>query len=59
MREIRLHKQHSPPCQSKPVQPKELALLDRAMAETVGVNRGSFAKYVELDADGNPIYEEE
>lgn len=52
---------------------KTLEILDKAMAETTRIDRGSFAQYVDewamnidlsaskipqLDADGNPVYEE-
>lgn len=62
MRNYRLRKQvvrpsELDPVQPKPITPDELVALDRGMAESGSMNRGSFAKYVEIDADGNVVPE--
>ena len=55
MRQSRLHKAHSPPYQSKGVQPKT-----RDEALRMGRERmaNGYIPSIEIDADGNPIYED-
>ena len=59
MRQIRLHKRHLSPYQSKPVQPRPIEAdryeaNDRALQ---GLPRG-VKEILYLDADGNPVYNE-
>lgn len=60
MREIRLHKQHLSPQESKPVQPKPLytPLIDAISPSVRREGYGKASSTVEVDADGNIIPED-
>ena len=54
MRQIRLHKRHLSPCQSKPVQPKPSIDEEFTTSKDWLIIATPFP---EVDADGNPVYE--